>query len=149
MNFMSKIIKFCTWTVLLGLCISFSSCSKDEEETDRDELSKFRQSLIGKWRLTEVYYVGGWEEVENGTVGRFNSDGTCTFYGYTSWEVTEIGSCSLDGAYIENCYSVQLKKGEATESVRILFREIDYIEVDFFIGVPPNPAVRRYRRVTE
>jgi hypothetical protein len=50
MNFMSKIIKFCTWTVLLGLCISFSSCLKDEEEDKVPNTS----SPVGLWALYRV-----------------------------------------------------------------------------------------------
>jgi hypothetical protein len=37
---MKKVFKFCSWTVLLALCIGYSSCSKDDEDN---------ASIVGVW----------------------------------------------------------------------------------------------------
>lgn len=91
---MKKAIYF---LLMLMAVVSFSACSSDDDDNDGGQMDKYRQILIGRWKLkSEVTFVNqySWNE-ENPVTGNLyltlNSNGSCSFTGSASYDTyTEI-----------------------------------------------------------
>jgi hypothetical protein len=68
---MKKVIKFCSWAIIVALCAGLSSCSKDDDVKNEDAL------IVGVWIFVEG---DGTEPCYQGTWMEFESDGTYTEY---------------------------------------------------------------------
>jgi hypothetical protein len=93
---MKKLITFLSLAAMVALCVGLSSCKKDKDEDEvRDYLSKFKQGLVGSWKLdaSKAGDATGWTTIADGPTITFNADGSCSVLyqrnTYTSYTIDE------------------------------------------------------------
>lgn len=94
---------------IVALCIEFSSCSKDEDETPQISLQEIKSQLIGEWE--ELGYIKGEAFKEE---AKFGSDGTFSYWFFNGWSNTK----SVNGKWIlkdEKTISITDEDGKTTD----------------------------------
>ena len=102
---MKKVLSIWSLTMLLVMCVGFTSCSKDDDDGGKGgDTKKFSELLLGKWKYY-AYYDGDWCKVDNEYYIQFNSDGSFS-PNYKTWELS--ASNETVGPY-GNYYNLALK----------------------------------------
>lgn len=117
---MKKTIYF---LLMLMAIVSLSACSSDDDDNGSSQIDKYRQTLIGRWKLTgynisvNAYYWNKDTPVNGNFYMTLNADGSCSFSGQATYDmVADDGTKLSTGNILLSEYDVKTWSVSETSS---------------------------------